>query len=623
MGSIVPTSAPTGTGSAFWTATQVGTYTNFGNVVVSANSFATISRTAGGTFSISQTPLDFSNYISNSDLNYNVGINKFNKIDNTLGGHTFQNQGINNLGVIGTNSGWVGAKIPVSENTQYSFLHNDGFYLPNQVGLLAYLNSSGGIISTVDMTTLTTAGGLGGKTLTTPSGTTFIYKNVKVSAGGTKDYIDTFQLELGSLTTTYKSYEAQIDKMKSSKLIDTDGRELISANTVAINANTTTLVKDTNVISIVAKPNTVNTTLIQLDLVFPLSAITYSSGTEFQVGGTVISNSLTMTGIGSRGFQNTVSTATSILGTATPTAGSNSPFTAPSTNFIRKTYFNQTGATYLHYYIEFTTTTGTTENIILKNTYLKVGGTTIYPLTYGLYKPNGADVVKELYYSDNSLIYGSILDKKLLAYPTIASIQPNPLNGKVLATIGDSMVKGHSLPANQVWDSLIANRNGMTNFNYGINGTQLTNDNGFGQSVLNRFSGMTSSADYIGVFAGTNDDVANVAIGADTDSYSAGQLTFKGALNDLCSGLITKYPDKKIFFITPYFRRVQTQNYITAIITIAKKYSIPVFDNWTNGGVCWSNSTQVSAITLGDTYHLNQAGMYFVATKYEAFLRSL
>ena len=231
--------------------------------------------------------------------------------------------------------------------------------------------------------------------------------------------------------------------------------------------------------------------------------------------------------------------------------------------------------------------------------------------------------MKELYYSDNSLIYGSILDKKLLAYPTIASIQQNPLNGKVLATIGDSMVKGHSLPANQVWDSLIANRNGMTNFNYGINGTQLTNDNGFGQSVLNRFSGMTSSADYIGVFAGTNDDVANVAIGADTDSYSAGQLTFKGALNDLCSGLITKYPDKKIFFITPYFRRVQTQNYITAIITIAKKYSIPVFDNWTNGGVCWSNSTQVSAITLGDTYHLNQAGMYFVATKYEAFLRSL
>jgi lysophospholipase L1-like esterase len=56
--SITPTSlAPAGTGIASFTATQAGTYTNYGGVVVAANSFAIISRSAAGVFSISQTAL--------------------------------------------------------------------------------------------------------------------------------------------------------------------------------------------------------------------------------------------------------------------------------------------------------------------------------------------------------------------------------------------------------------------------------------------------------------------------------------------------------------------------------------------------------------------------------------
>ncbi len=61
LGSIVPTSTPTGTGAAFWTASQPGTYTNFGGVIVSANSFAVISRSGTNTFTISQTPFDLTN----------------------------------------------------------------------------------------------------------------------------------------------------------------------------------------------------------------------------------------------------------------------------------------------------------------------------------------------------------------------------------------------------------------------------------------------------------------------------------------------------------------------------------------------------------------------------------
>jgi hypothetical protein len=61
--SIVPTSpAPAGTGIASFTATQAGTYTNYGGVVVAANSFAIISRSATGVFSISQTAFNLTSY---------------------------------------------------------------------------------------------------------------------------------------------------------------------------------------------------------------------------------------------------------------------------------------------------------------------------------------------------------------------------------------------------------------------------------------------------------------------------------------------------------------------------------------------------------------------------------
>lgn len=67
LGAVEPTSTPTGTGSAFWTAIKAGTYTNFGGVVVAANSMAIISRNAAGAFSISQSAVDLTNYLQKTD----------------------------------------------------------------------------------------------------------------------------------------------------------------------------------------------------------------------------------------------------------------------------------------------------------------------------------------------------------------------------------------------------------------------------------------------------------------------------------------------------------------------------------------------------------------------------
>lgn len=615
LGSITPTSVSSGSiGAALWSATQAGTYTNFGEVVVSGNSFATISRDNSGIFSISQTPIDLgaSNYIATTDLSLIAGKNKFDNV-----GQIEINRGINNAGVIGTNDGWVGAKIPVSAGTQYSFSHSDGAYGATAVGQLAYLNSSSATISTVDMSTLPAAGGLGGKTLTTPAGTAFIYKNVKVL---TRDYLNIFQLELGTSTTTYEAYSPFITKIKTSPIIDTDTRNLAIGNSNNIATLTAELAetnqkfnKTTNWVCAV-KAN--GSSLSQIGYTFDLDGIPFVSGDSYHLSYTIKSNDTNISSaVKMRTFQNTQVPGNSTGGAQTPqeTIGT---FAVPSSN-ISFTKNLVSNLRYLHIYLELTLPTANqTTNFRYDNITVTLNGVTLSPLNYAIYAPVAGDSVT--YNPSLSTDTARISD-----IPSTALFTANGLANKVMAIIGDSMVKGHNLPANQVWDSLIASRNAMTSVNYGINGTQLTNDNSFGGSVLSRYSGMTNDADYIGVFAGTNDDVANVPIGNDSDSYSGGQLTFKGALNNLCTGLIDKYPNKKIYFITPYNRRTNTQAYITAIITICKKYSIPVFDNWTNGGVSWSNTTQTGLITLGDTYHLNTAGMQYASAKYEAFLRSL
>jgi len=71
-GSIIPTSTPAGTGTAYWFATQAGTYTNFGGVVVAVNSFAVISRDVAGAFSISQTTLDITSKVNVLDVVNNL-----------------------------------------------------------------------------------------------------------------------------------------------------------------------------------------------------------------------------------------------------------------------------------------------------------------------------------------------------------------------------------------------------------------------------------------------------------------------------------------------------------------------------------------------------------------------
>ena len=198
----------------------------------------------------------------------------------------------------------------------------------------------------------------------------------------------------------------------------------------------------------------------------------------------------------------------------------------------------------------------------------------------------------------------------------------NRLYGKKIIAIGDSMVQGHSIPKDKGWLAMIAKRNNMTYVNYGINGTYMTNKlYNSNKGVVERYMDMDNDADYVVVFASTNDANAGVAIGTN-DSTNPAEL--KGALNIICDGLLTKYPTAKIMFITPYLRKESYRSYAQAIHDICEdKYSIKVYDNIKHGGICWTNQAQVQALTLNDTYHLNLAGMEYASYKYEEELKRL
>lgn len=214
----------------------------------------------------------------------------------------------------------------------------------------------------------------------------------------------------------------------------------------------------------------------------------------------------------------------------------------------------------------------------------------------------------------------------------------NPLYGKTLLLFGDSLAYGHTLSQEETWAGKLVERNNMILVNLAQNGTTLTNadteisgvsysksDSVYAKVFANAVSPV--EADYIVIFAGTNDIARSVEIGEVTDDSTSATLC--GALNIMLTRLIKDYPTKRICVFTPYARNADVavfdvcKEYVTAIENVCERHSIPVFNNIKNGGVDWTNYAQLEALTMGDSYHLNAAGHEYAMHKYEAFLKAL
>ena len=142
-----------------------------------------------------------------------------------------------------------------------------------------------------------------------------------------------------------------------------------------------------------------------------------------------------------------------------------------------------------------------------------------------------------------------------------------------------------------------------------------------------RYANMDNNADLICVMGGVNDRWFNCQLGnfGDTDP-----ITFYGAMETLCDGLLTKYPGKTIIFITPTEQNNNGCNsanntgytatdFANAMKRVCAKYSIPVFDANTCSGIYPLNQANASIYTT-DKLHLNNKGHEVLGNKLSKFI---
>ena len=213
--------------------------------------------------------------------------------------------------------------------------------------------------------------------------------------------------------------------------------------------------------------------------------------------------------------------------------------------------------------------------------------------------------------------------------------------GKTINFLGDSITYGfdgtNSTRVSKPYPTIVGEILGATVNNYGISGSTIGGDgktstehNVLGNTPMNiRYVNM-KDADYVLVFGGVNDYTVDrrIPLGQKGDATN---LTFYGSLKILIDGLIAKYPNSRIGFITPLRKINDTKanvygnhlkEYRNAIIEMCEEYSVPVLDLYTKGG-CYANNSNWRAQNLPDGLHPNQAFYEKIAIQISSFIESI
>lgn len=230
------------------------------------------------------------------------------------------------------------------------------------------------------------------------------------------------------------------------------------------------------------------------------------------------------------------------------------------------------------------------------------------------YPRNGAIAKESVEYSPSNLItYANKYDTKLTNFSDLT-----------WNFIGDSITSSNGSFTTKYWHQYV---NDELNFkqcnNYGIGGSTVAviGDGSTNNPIVNRYSTMAADADFISVFAGTNDYSNNVPLGT---MDSRDNATFYGAYHNLLSGFISKYPGKKIFTMTPLPRLsdVGFDLYIKAIKEVSAYYSIPCLDLQSASNLYPKNDTFKTNF-MPDGIHPNAEGHKLFANKVLSFIKSL
>lgn len=210
----------------------------------------------------------------------------------------------------------------------------------------------------------------------------------------------------------------------------------------------------------------------------------------------------------------------------------------------------------------------------------------------------------------------------------------NPLYGKKIVCIGDSIVKGQGYngdtKGNKSYVDMIAEKNNMTCINYAVSGATImsgTNETVF--HICDNIETMDEDADYIIVGGGYNDHIYRGTIGSLTDDYTS-EITntsrIIGGTEYMCRKLLERYEGKKILFVfshkikdTPYTKINDYNNgshtmteVHDAIESVLKKYSMPYCD-------LYNISCFNTAISSYLKYTANNDGTHPTKEGYEKF----
>lgn len=188
---------------------------------------------------------------------------------------------------------------------------------------------------------------------------------------------------------------------------------------------------------------------------------------------------------------------------------------------------------------------------------------------------------------------------------------------KKFAMLGDSYVRGNKTGSIYNAYSIASGNLGFSYYNHGLNGGTIADVSGINITpIVDRYQELESNLSIIGIEGGRNDYNKSVPIGEDEDNSPD---TFKGALNIICSGLISKYPNATIFGV-PCWKVTSTSensagftqvDYWQAFNDIVnKKYGYPVLDV-TKVGVNMDDATFRKNYCESDydVSHLNKQGM--------------
>lgn len=214
------------------------------------------------------------------------------------------------------------------------------------------------------------------------------------------------------------------------------------------------------------------------------------------------------------------------------------------------------------------------------------------------------------------------------------------LRNKKVAFLGDSITEGVGT-TNKLIDRYTEVFKKITDIgevkNYGISGTRIAKQNNVDLSLYDvdinsfceRFGNMDDDADIVVVFGGTNDyGHGDAPFGDESDRD---MTTFFGACHYLMNGLINKYPESTIVFLTPLHRsdenkpseanKLPLKAYVDVIKSTAEYYSIPVLDLYAVSGIYPDNEKSRQA-WCPDGLHPNNAGAKRIAELIKAFLEN-